>query len=172
MDQRTRKFMTMHTALHSGDDSNRHCVSRKERGDNSPAFKIASMHWYKNSNTTLKTQRQADFSNQKQYRKYKYQQNKNNQKTKMGKKKNNKCTDISNCKQAKSHRRRHEYGWESENVREKRNLFWYHNYVKAKIEEMQQNSRFYKTDSWFCTYHWLCGDRGKTINHMIHECSK
>ena len=35
------------------------------------------------------------------------------------------------------------------------------NYVKAKIDNVQQNSKFR-----------LCGDRDETINHMISECSK
>ena len=35
------------------------------------------------------------------------------------------------------------------------------NYVKAKIDKTQQNSR--------C---WLCGDRDETIKHIISECSK
>ena len=34
-------------------------------------------------------------------------------------------------------------------------------YVKAKIETKQQNCR-----------HRLCGDREKTLNHIISECSK
>ena len=35
------------------------------------------------------------------------------------------------------------------------------NYVKARIDKMQQNSRYR-----------LCGDRDETINHIISECSK
>ena len=35
------------------------------------------------------------------------------------------------------------------------------NYVKAKIDNMQQDSE--------C---WLCGDGEETVNHTICECSK
>ena len=35
------------------------------------------------------------------------------------------------------------------------------NYIKAKTDKIQQNSR--------CRQ---CGDRDKTINHIISECSK
>ena len=35
------------------------------------------------------------------------------------------------------------------------------NYIKAKIDKTQQNSK--------CR---LCGDRDETINHIISECSK
>ena len=35
------------------------------------------------------------------------------------------------------------------------------NYIKVKIDDMQQNSE--------CR---LCGDEDKTINHIINKCSK
>ena len=35
------------------------------------------------------------------------------------------------------------------------------NYIKAKIDKTQQNSK-----------RWLYGDRDKTINYIISECSK
>ena len=35
------------------------------------------------------------------------------------------------------------------------------NYLKAKIDDMQQNSKFR-----------LCGDKHETINHIISKCSE
>ena len=45
MDQRTRKRMTTHKALHPRDDIDFMSQEKKEDED-SPAFKIASMHRY------------------------------------------------------------------------------------------------------------------------------
>ena len=53
INQRTRKFMTIHQALHQRDDID--CIiSRKGGGNDSPTLRIALVHQYKNSETTLK----------------------------------------------------------------------------------------------------------------------
>ena len=52
MNQRTRKLMTMHKALHPRDDVDRLYVSRKEGEDDLPALKTAFTHRYNDSKTT------------------------------------------------------------------------------------------------------------------------
>ena len=53
MDQTTRKLMTMHKALHLYNDIDYMFQEKKEEEEeDSPALKIASMHQYKDSNTT------------------------------------------------------------------------------------------------------------------------
>ena len=54
MNQRTRKLMTMHKALHPRDDVNRLYVSRKRREEDLPALKIALTHLYNDSKTICK----------------------------------------------------------------------------------------------------------------------
>ena len=49
MDERTRKLMTMHEALHHRDDIDR---QEKKEDKDLPAFKIASMSWYNDIQTT------------------------------------------------------------------------------------------------------------------------
>ena len=58
MDQKTRKSMTMHKALHPRDDIDRLHVSRNKRGKDLPSLKIASIHLYKDSKTTLKRKKE------------------------------------------------------------------------------------------------------------------
>ena len=55
MDQRTRKLMTMHKALHPRDDIDRLYMSRKEEGKDLPALKTALRHWYNDLKTTYKS---------------------------------------------------------------------------------------------------------------------
>ena len=52
MDQRTRKLMTMHKALHPRDDVDRIYVSRKEGEEDLPASKTPLTHPYNGSKTT------------------------------------------------------------------------------------------------------------------------
>ena len=52
MDQRTRKLMTMHKALHPRDKFDRLYVSRKEGGKELPASKTALSHRYNDSKAT------------------------------------------------------------------------------------------------------------------------
>ena len=58
MDQRTRKLMTMHKALHPRDDVNRLYVSRKEGGS-----WLASIE----DSADASTQTRTDYSHQKRY---------------------------------------------------------------------------------------------------------
>ena len=51
MDQRTRKLMTMHKALHSREDVYRLYVSSKEGEEDLPALKTAFAHRYNDSKT-------------------------------------------------------------------------------------------------------------------------
>ena len=54
MDQRTRKLMTMHKALHPRENVDRLYVSRKEGEEDLPASKTALTHRYNDSKTTQK----------------------------------------------------------------------------------------------------------------------
>ena len=55
MDQRTRKLMTMHKALHARDDVDRLYVSRREGGRGlASTEKTALMHRYNDSKTAYK----------------------------------------------------------------------------------------------------------------------
>ena len=55
MDQRARKLMTMHKALHPRDDVDRLYISRKERKeDDFPALKTALKHRYNDSRAIQK----------------------------------------------------------------------------------------------------------------------
>ena len=54
MDQRTRKLITMHKALHPRDDVDRLYVSRKKGGRGLPALKTALTHRYNDSKTIYK----------------------------------------------------------------------------------------------------------------------
>ena len=74
--------------------------------------------------------------------------------------------NISSDKQAKSHTRRLGIGLEREALTDSfliaaQRIALRTNYVKARIDKTQQNSR--------C---WLCGDRDETINHIISEWSE
>ena len=55
MDQRTRKLLTLHKALHPKDDVDRLYVSKKEGGRRLPALKTALTHRYNDSQTTQKS---------------------------------------------------------------------------------------------------------------------
>ena len=55
MDQRTRKLMTMHKALHAKDDVDRLCVPRKEEEEDLPALKTVLTHQYNDLETTYKS---------------------------------------------------------------------------------------------------------------------
>ena len=84
MNQRKRKLMMMHKALHPRDDVNRLYMSTKKKGGrgltnivDSVNESIPRLEDYKKART------KTDYSNQKLYRQNKHQQNKNNQKTKI-----------------------------------------------------------------------------------------
>ena len=54
MDQRTRKLITTHRALHPRDDVDRLYVSRKREEEDMPALKTAFTHRYNDSKTIYK----------------------------------------------------------------------------------------------------------------------
>ena len=83
MDQRTRKLMTIHKALHPRDDVDRLFISRKREEEHLPALKTALTHRY---NDSRKARRRTDNSHQKRYWHHDRQQNNNNWETKMGRK--------------------------------------------------------------------------------------
>ena len=66
MDQRTRKLMTMHKALHPRDDVDRRYVSKKREEEDLPALKTALTHRYNDSKTT-KTRWRTHYRHQKRY---------------------------------------------------------------------------------------------------------
>ena len=86
IDQRTRKLMTMHKAIHPRDDADRLYVSRKEGGRGLASIEDsvdASIQWLEDHR---KTRTRINYSHQKQYWQYDRQQNDNNSETKMGRK--------------------------------------------------------------------------------------
>ena len=78
MDQRTRKLMTVHKALHPRDDVDRLYVPRKEEGrgltSNEDSIDITTRRLHK------KAWKKADHCDQKQFRQHNHQRNKNNYK--------------------------------------------------------------------------------------------
>ena len=66
MDQRTKKLMTMHKALHHRDDVDKLYMSRKKEEEHPPTSKIASIHRYDDSKTTSKEKRKTNYSDRKQ----------------------------------------------------------------------------------------------------------
>ena len=52
MNQRTRKLMTMHKALHLKDDVDRHMYQEKREEEDLPASKTALTHPYNDPKTT------------------------------------------------------------------------------------------------------------------------
>ena len=83
-------------------------------------------------------------------------------------KKKNNCMDFSSDKLATSHTRKFGHGYQRKNLKREteslpivaQNNAIRTNYVKAKIDKTQQNSR--------CR---LYGDRNETINYILTECS-
>ena len=55
MDQRTRKLMTVHKALHPRDDIDRLYVSRKKEGEDMPVMKTVLTHQYNDLKITYKS---------------------------------------------------------------------------------------------------------------------
>ena len=81
--QRTRRFMTMHLALHPRDDIEKLYVSRKGRrglARSEDSVDTKTRRQYK------KAQRKTNYNDQKHHRQHKHKQNKNNQKTKIRRK--------------------------------------------------------------------------------------
>ena len=159
IDQRTRKLMIMHKALHPRDDVDRLYVSRKEgrRGFTSIEDSVdTSMQWLKDYIekhegwliTAIKNYTDNTMANRMTItwkQKWKEKQLDGHFKQL-----------INNISRKKFFKRVTEsflIAAQSNAIRT--------NQIKSRIDKMQQNSK--------CR---LCGDRDKTINHIISECSK
>ena len=167
MDQRTRKLMTMHKALHPRDDVDKLYVSRKEGGrglasiDDTVDASIQRLEDYieklergiittiRNDTDNTINERMTTTRKQKWERKELFGQFKrliNNisyQKTWTWRRKGNLKRETESLLIAA----------QDNAIRTNR--------IKARIDKTQQNSK--------CR---LCGDRDETINHIISECSK
>ena len=166
MDQRTRKLITMHKALHPRSDIDRLYVSRKEegRGLASTEESVNALTWRLEDNTKKSKERLIIANRKKKHKQQKDHQNYNNKKTKMGtkttvwifqatNKQNFTREDMDMAKKRKPRER----SW----ISFKNSTKQPHDYVKAKIDQTQQNSK--------CR---LSGERDETIYHIISECWK
>ena len=166
MDQRRRKFMTMHKALHPRNDIDRLYVSRKERGrglastEDSADASIQRLEDYIEKhegglitvirNDTDKTiddrmtiTRKLKWEEKQLYGRFKWLIN-----------------TILHWK-TWTWLRKGNFKRETESVQiAAQNNAIRTTHIKTRIDKTQQNSK--------C---WLCGDRGETINHIISECS-
>ena len=163
MDQRTRKLMTMHKALHPRDDVDRLYVSKKEggRGHTSIAdsvdISIQRLEDYiqkRRGKLITATRNNTDNSGPnrtKMTRKQKWEEQHfkrlisefSNEKTWIWPKKGNLKRETELPLIAT---------W-NKTIRT--------NHIQARIDKTKQNCKFR-----------LCGDRDETINHLISECSK
>ena len=163
MEQLTRNLMMRYKALHLRDDIDRLYVSRKG------GRWLASIE---NSINTLirwledfikKKQSKVNYSEQKQHKQHKHQQNNNNQKTKIRRKTSVLIFQVTNrISQEKTWtgQRKGNFKKETDSFLTAAQSNIRTIYVKAKIDMLQQNSRWR-----------LYNDRDETINH-INECSK
>ena len=166
MDQRTRKLMTMHKALHPRDDVDRLYVSRKEGGrglasiEDSVDVSIQRLEDYIQKEGRLITATRNDTDNTMDNRMTITRKQKWEGKQFYGRFKRL----INNISQDKT------WTWLGKGnfKRETESLLIAAqdnavrtNHIKARIDKTQQNSK--------CR---LCGDRDETINHIISECSK
>ena len=167
MDQRTRKLMTMHFALHFIDDADRLYVSRKEGGrglaiiENSVDSSIQRLEDYIGKHeggliTTIKN----DTDNTRGNRMTIIKKQKWKEKQLYGR-----CKRlINNISYEKTWTRLRKGNFTRENeslLIAARDNAIRTNHIKARIDKTQQNSK--------CR---LCGDRDETINHVISECHK
>ena len=167
MDQRTRKLMTMHKALHPTDDVDRQYVSRKEGGrgfasiEDSVDAAIKRIEDYiQKHEGGLVTATRNDTDNtmhnrMKITRKQKWEGKQLNGRFKRLK------NNISYMK-TWTWLRKGNFKRETESLLiAAQNNAVRTNYIKARMDKTQQNSK--------CR---LCGDRDETINHIIRKCSK
>ena len=166
MDQRTRKLMTMHKALHPRDDVDRLYVSRKKGGrrlastKNSANTSIQQLQDYiEKHEGGLITAIRNDTDNMME----------------------NRMTITKKQKWEEKQLYRH-FKWLINNISHEKTWMWLrkgnfkretesfliatqNNAIrtnhKARIDKLQQNTKYR-----------LCGDRDETINHIISECSK
>ena len=166
MDQRTRKLMTMHKALHPRDDVNRLYVSRKERGRGLVALKTVLTHRYNDLKTTykgadeywsqpLETIQRHENLRTEITRKQKWEEKQLNGRFKRPR------SDISIEKMCTWLRKGNHLRETESLLIATRNNTIRTNHIKARIDKTQQNNR--------CR---LYGDRDETINHITSECNK
>ena len=167
LDQRTRKLMTMHKALHPRDNADRLYVSRKEGGrglaciEDSDDVSIQRLKDYiqkherglitatRNENENTMNNRMIITRKQKWEGKQLYGRFKRL---------------INNISHDKTWTwlRKGNFKRETESLQiAAQDSAIRINHIKARIDKTQQNSK--------CR---LCGDRDETINHVISECSK
>ena len=167
MNQRTRKLMTMHKALHPRDDVDRLYVSRKEGG---------------RGFVSIEDSVDASIQQLKDY----IQKHEGGLITATRNKTENTMNNRMKITRKQKWEGKHLYGWFKRlinNISHDKTWAWLRkgnfkreakslliaaqdsamrtNYIKARIDKTQQNSK--------CR---LCGDRDETINHIINECSK
>ena len=166
MDQRTRKLMTMHKALHPRDDGDRLYVSRKQGGrglasiEDTVDASVQRLEDYieklerglittirVNTDNTINermTTRKQKLEGKQLYGRFKRLINNiSRQKTWTWLRKGNLKRETESLLIAA----------QDNAIRT--------NHIKARIDKTQQNSKYR-----------LCGDRDETINHIISECSK
>ena len=166
MDQRTRKLMTMHKALHPRDDVDRRYVSRKQgrRGlasiEDTVDASIQRLEDYLEKHergliTTIRVDTDNTINERMTTRKQKWE----------GKQLYGRFKSLINNI---SHQKTWTWLRKGNLKRETESLLIAAqdnairtNHIKARIDKTQQNSK--------CR---LCGDRDETINHIISECSK
>ena len=167
MDQRTRKLMTMHKALHPRDEVDRLYVSRKEGGRG-----LASIE----DTVDASIQRLEDY----------IEIHERGRITAIGNDTDNTIDDRMTITRKQKWEENKLYGRFKRlinTISHEKTWTWLRkgnlkreteflllaaqnktvrtNHIKARIDKTQQNSN--------C---WLCGDRDETINHIISECSK
>ena len=166
MDQRTRKLITMHKALHPIDDVDRLYVSRKQGGRGLASIEDtvdASIHRLEDYiekyerglittiridtdntiNERMTTTRKQKWEEKQLYGRFKRLINISHQKTWTWLRKGNLMRETESLLIAA----------QDNAIRT--------NHIKVRIDKTQQNSK--------CR---LCGDRDETINHIISECKK
>ena len=166
-DQRTKKIMTMHKALHPRDDVDRLYVSRKEGG---------------RGLTSIEDSVDASIQRLKDY----IQKHKGGLITATRHKTENTMNNRMTITRKQKWEGKQLYGWFKRlinNISHDKTWTWLRkgnfkretesllitaqdsairtNHIKVRIDKTQQNSK--------CR---LCGDRDETINHIISECSK
>ena len=152
MDQRTRKLMTMHKALHHGDDVDRLYVSRKDGGrrlasiEDTVDASIQRLEDYieKQERGVIATIRKQKWEGKQLYGRFK------------------RLTNNISYQKTWTWLRKGNLQRETESLliaAQDNAITTYH--IKARIDKTQQNSK--------CR---LCGDKDETINHIISECSK
>ena len=142
MDQRTRKLMTMHKALHPRDDVDRLYVSKKQGGRG--LARTIRVDTDNTINERMTTTRKQKWEGKQLYGPFKRLINNiSHQNSRTWLRKGNLKRETGSLLIAA----------QDNAIRT--------NHIKARIDKTQQNSK--------CR---LCGDRDETINHIISECSK